>query len=176
MKKYIALLRGINVGGKNLIPMQALITEFEKLGAKDIATYIQSGNVVFSGSASLAKQLPEQLPKAVQAAFGFTPQLLILEPKALAEAVNKNPFSAQDPKALHYYFLAELPKDPNMEGLDTACSASEAYTLDGQICYLSAPDGIGRSKLAAKMEKCLGVPTTARNARTVGKLIQMADD
>ena len=96
----------------------------------------------------------------------------------MEEAIAHNPFpeAEAEPKSLHFYFLADLPKVPNLAAIEQAKAPSEAFQLIGQVFYLHAPDGIGRSKLAASAEKKLGVATTARNWRTVQKLQTMVQE
>lgn len=176
MNTYIALFRGINVGGNNLLPMKALAQTLEGMGFKDIRTYIQSGNVVFRAR----KQAPAKLAKAISAnissEYGFEPRVLILEAADLQAAINQNPFDTEVGKALHCYFLDEKPSKPNLEKINTLRAGSEDFLLKDKVFYLYAPDGVGRSKLAAAVETCLGVPATARNWNTVSKLMAMAQE
>lgn len=91
----------------------------------------------------------------------------------MQDAINNNPYNTENGKALHFFFLESLPKTPDLDGLNAIRSDSEEYKLHNNIFYLYAPDGIGRSKLAAKVEKNLGVALTARNWNTVSKLFEM---
>ena len=173
MNTYIALFRGINVGGNNILPMKPLVELLEKLGCLDVKTYIQSGNVVFNiddpSKASLAKRLSD----SVLEAHGFAPKVLLLTASELSTAISNNPFSAEDGKLLHFFFLNEVPQSPDLEKLETLKLPSEVYELRDNVFYLYAPEGVSRSKLFAKVEKCLGVPATARNWNTVKKLTSM---
>ncbi len=175
MTKWIALLRGINVGGNNMLPMKRLKTDLESLNLKNVQTYIQSGNVVFDASARTPSSLSNKIARLIEKNYGFRPQLLLLEKKHLLKAIRSNPFTTavSDPKTLHFFFLAERPSRPDIKAIDAAKSASEHYKLIDSVFYLHAPDGIARSKLAANAEKYLGVVTTARNYRTVEKLASM---
>lgn len=175
MGTWIGLFRGINVGGNNILPMAQLRSELESLKLKNVRTYIQSGNVVFESNANSASSLAKKLAAQIEKTFGFRPQLLILDGADLQTAIRLNPFpkAVSDPKTLHFFFLAEPATNPDLKALDDAKTASENYTLTDRVLYLHAPDGIGRSRLAAKIEKCLGVVTTARNYRTVDKLQSM---
>ncbi len=177
MNKWVALFRGINVGGNNLLPMKDLVALLEAIGCTEVRTYIQSGNVVFSSSASTAPQLAKSIGKSVLHSHGFEPVVQLLSVEALGNAVRRNPFSEaeENPKTLHVYFLAEKPKFVNQEALNDIKLESESYRLDENLFYLHAPDGIGRSRLAAKAEKLLGVDATARNWRTVRKLLELAE-
>ncbi|MEN8376373.1 MAG: DUF1697 domain-containing protein [Gemmatimonadota bacterium] len=173
----IVLLRGINVGGHGRLPMDELTRILQELGLEDIATYIQSGNAVGRMVGAPSPTLGEDIASAVQERRGFRPQVLVLAVDRLHEAIDANPFpeAAADPKSLHLWFLAEEPSSPDMESLARVASASERFRLAGDVFYLHAPDGVGRSKLAASVEKFLGVAATARNWRTVQKLREMAE-
>ena len=176
MTVYIALFRGINVGGKNLLPMKELVAVLEGLGARDVTTYIQSGNAVFVSSAKDTARLSQSVSREVGKRRGFEPRVLLLTADDLARATRKNPFpeAATNPKALHAGFLASKPVKPNLKALESLRSGSERFRLIDRVFYLHAPDGIGRSKLASNAERLLGVPMTDRNWRTVCRLLEMA--
>jgi len=175
MKTWIALLRGINVGGHNILPMAKLKRDLESLNLKNVRTYIQSGNVVFDSTARTPSSLSRKIARQIEQQYGFRPHLLILSQEDLLAAIEANPFPAavSDPRTLHFFFLAEPASDPNSKALESAKSPTEQYELTDGVFYLYAPDGIGRSRLAANAEKHLGVVTTARNYRTVDKLASM---
>jgi len=174
MKVFTALLRGINVGGKNILPMKELTALLENLGAQNVKTYIQSGNAVFQHENENSLQLSEKIAVGIKEEFGFKPHVVLLGLDELEQAVDANPFpyGEADPKTLHLYFTASAPNDPDLEILENLKSESEMFSLTGKVFYLHAPGGIGRSKLAAKVEKVLGVPVTARNWRTVSKILE----
>lgn len=174
MASYILLLRGINVGGKSSLPMKELITLLEELGCENVATYIQSGNAVLESSEKAAT-LNSKIKTAVKASRGFEPEVLLLTAKELETAIAQNPFSQadDDPKAVHLGFLAAKPNKPNLEKLESLKKESEEFHLIGKVFYLYAPEGVGRSKLAAASEKAIGVAMTDRNWRTVCKLREM---
>ena len=176
MNTWIALLRGINVGGRNRLPMTELVAVLEGIGCEGVKTYIQSGNVVFSRSGFTAPQLAEKIGTAVLNSHGFEPKVCLLTVAELENALAVNPFpGAEDnPKSLHLFFLAETPESPNRESFDAIKADSEDYALVAKVFYLHAPDGIGRSKLAAKAEKLLGVDATGRNWRTATKMLELA--
>ena len=158
------------------MPMKDLAAVLEELGCTDVATYIQSGNVVFEKSGSGAPRLSKRIANAVLKNHGFKPRTLVLTVEEFERAVASNPFpdAEANPKSLHIFFLSEKPTSPEFEMLDDIKSGSESFALIDKAFYFHAPDGIGRSKLAARVEKLLGVDTTARNWRTVSKLIAMA--
>lgn len=176
MQTWIALFRGINVGGNNILPMAQLRSDFESLGYEDVRTYIQSGNVVFPARSGTATSLGKRITKRIEEQHGFRPQLLVLAYDELLAATEANPFpdAVSDPKTLHFYFLAKPAAKADLAALENARSPSEAYVLTDGVFYLHAPDGVGRSRLAASAEKHLGVATTARNFRTVEKVLAMA--
>jgi uncharacterized protein (DUF1697 family) len=177
MKPYIALFRGINVGGRNKLPMRELKEVLNGLGLRNIQTYIQSGNVVFQGGKRNLSELASEISAAIRKSHGFTPSVILLELGAFEKAIASNPYpeAEAEPKTLHLYFLDSLPEDPDLEGLEGLRRENERFALMGKVFYLHAPDGIGRSKLAARVEKSLGVPATARNWRSVCKIMEMAE-
>ena len=176
MSTWIALFRGINVGGKNILPMAKLKEDCAALKFKNVRTYIQSGNVVFESAAKKPEPLRKKIRARVQSQHGFQPQVLLLQADDLEAAIKANPFAAPpDPKSLHFFFLDRPATDADMEKIAATCAATEEFQLTERVFYLHAPDGIGRSKLAANVERHLGVVTTARNYRTVEKLRAMLD-
>lgn len=179
MKTHVALLRGINVGGKNLLPMKELVAILGDLGAQNVKTYIQSGNAVFAWKDRNTSQLANQIRAEIKKRRGFEPHVLLLEFEDLEKVIQQNPFPAEaeaDPKALHAGFLAAAPERPDLKMLESLKSDSERFRLIGRVFYLLAPEGVGRSKLAAKAERLLGVPMTDRNWRTVLTVWKMAQE
>ena len=176
MKTYIALFRGINVGGKHALPMKELIAILEGLGAQTIKTYIQSGNAVFTSQEQHPLQLSQKIRAEIKQRRGFEPHVLLLELTDLERVMKQNPFpeAETDPKALHVSFLLSAPTNPNLKALEGLKKASERFELIDRVFYLHAPEGVGRSKLAATAEKLLGAPMTDRNWRTVCALWDIA--
>ncbi len=176
MATWIALFRGINVGGKHLLPMKDLAATLEELGCSNVKTYIQSGNAVFERSPFKTTQLAEKISKTVLKKHGFEPRVIILALKELKKAASANPFpqAESEPKAVHVLFLTEKPRSPDLDALDRIKAPTESYALVGKFFYLLAPKGIARSKLAARAEKLLGVDATGRNWRTVSKLLELS--
>lgn len=177
VQTHIVLFRGINVGGNNILPMKALVSLLEDLGATQVRTYIQSGNAVFLDDVTDSPEFSRRLSAAIREHHGFEPQVLILSLDALDQALASNPFpeAVADPTNLHLGFLAAAPERPDLEKLAALGKAGERFHLDGRVFYLHAPDGVGRSKLAANAEKLLGVPMTNRNWRTVCKVRELAN-
>ena len=177
MPTWIALLRGINVGGKNKLPMRELVVELQDLGLTDIQTYIQSGNVVFRSRAKKPAPLARRIAAAIEKSHGFRPDLQILSKASFAQAVAANPYPemVSNGKTLHLFFLAGEPETPDLKALETIRLASENWRLIADSFYLHAPEGFGQSRLAARAERLLGVSATVRNWRTVTKIQQMLE-
>lgn len=175
MNTYIALFRGINVGGKNLLPMKDLVAIFKSMNYANIQTYIQSGNVIFQSKDVVSKGCGVEIGKRVFETMGFAPKVLIITAAELQQAFANNPFTPSDGKALHFFFLDSPPLQPDIAKLAAIKTPTEEFKLTDDVFYLYAPGGIGRSKLAAEVEKALGIPVTARNWNTVGKLLLMVE-
>lgn len=175
MKLWVAFFRGINVGGRNILPMKSLVQILEDLGCEQVKTYIQSGNVVFWSQDTASGHLAEKICSTVNAQMSFSPSVKLLSADELMSAIEENPFAdaAADPGRLHIFFLIEEVAQFDEGKLQHLKSATERFVLRDKVFYLHAPDGIGRSKLAAKVENVLGVRTTARNLRTVLKTADM---
>jgi uncharacterized protein (DUF1697 family) len=176
MDTHIALLRGINVSGKNRLPMAVLRTAFESAGCVNVKTYIQSGNVVFNYVPGTVASLHATIADAILQAVGFCPDMIIIDRDQLLAAIQSNPFAdaIDAPASLHFYFLAHSATSPDLLALEQARARSERYQLSDSVFFLHAPDGVARSKLATKVEKLLGVTATARNYRTVTQVAKMA--
>lgn len=170
----IVLFRGVNVGGKNILPMNELVRDLQSLNLEYIKTYIQSGNAIIRSSRKVSATLGAQIATKIENRHGFRPHVLILSLSQLESVIESNPFPEAEPKTLHFFFLASAPAAPDIDSLTGAKSPSERFHLTDHVFYLHAPDGIGRSKLAANAEKFLGVAATARNWRTVQRLLEMA--
>lgn len=176
MNTYIALLRGINVTGRNSLRMAELRSLVEGLGCRDVRTYIQSGNVVLSCPAAVARRLPEGITAAIARARGFEPRVLVISRAELQRAVAGNPFPEADanPRSLHIFFLERKPPRPDLASMEALKTPTERFALDGKAFYLLTPDGFGPSRLAERAERLLGVAATARNWRTARTLLEMA--
>ena len=171
MSTYIALFRGINVGGRNRLAMKDLVAFMQTAGASDVRTYIQSGNVVYRGDAGNAISTTA----LIEEQHGFRPDVIVLGVEAFNHAVKNNPFKEAEGKACHFYFCSQVPESVDENRLVQLCKGSEAYELKGNVFYLHAPEGIGRSKLAAQVERCLGVAGTGRNLNTINQLVALAE-
>lgn len=173
---WIALLRGINVGGHNKLPMKDLRDTLEGAGFGAVQTYIQSGNIVCTSRRTSAAGVAEEIAAVIAAKFAFRPQVFVLDVDRFEAVVAANPFpdATGDPSKLHLFFLDARPADSGIETLRTLQGPQEVFEVVGDVLYLHAPDGIGRSKLAASIGRSLKVGVTARNWRTVDKLRQLA--
>ena len=169
---HAALLRGINVGGKNRVPMKELAAIFESAGAVDVRTYIQSGNVVFAAPAAVVKTLPAAVQKAVKLRFGCEAPVLLRSHDELRKVAAGNPFAGEDAERLMVMFLSGVAK--NVAALDTSRSPPDRFVVRGREIYLHCPNGFGRSKLTNDyFERALGVGASGRNWRTLLTLVEM---
>ena len=175
--RYIALLRGVNVGGRNKLPMADLRAIFTEAGCAAVQTYIQSGNVVFEAAPGLAESLPEIVTAAIQRRFGFESAVVIRTGEELRQVVASNPFDTTgDPRLLHVAFLGEAPSDEAVARLDPERSPQDAFVVRGRHVYLHYPNGVAGSKLTNEyLAAQLGTASTMRNWRTVLTLLEMVE-
>ncbi len=173
---YVALLRGINVGGKHKLPMKELMQIVCDCKCADVRTYIQSGNVVFTAPRAASKKLAGLIAGKIEARYGFSALPILRTREELARAVRSNPFSKSGlpESALYVYFLAEFPSASAVKALDPNRSAPDEFRVNGREIYLHLPSGMGRSKLTnAYFDSKLSTVCTARNWTTVQTLLQM---
>ena len=168
MLQYVALLRGVNVGGKNKLPMAELVTLMEKSGLHNVTSYIQSGNLLFSAEEQYQAQTLETL---IEQAFAFRPLVLLFERGDFEQIVSANLFANEVGNKVHIYFYQQHQVD--LPRLESYLAAGEEYQISDNAFYLFAPAGVGRSKLVANIEKCLACKATGRNLNTVNKLLQL---
>ena len=176
MSTYVALLRGINLAGRNKVPMPALRTLVEGLGYNDVSTYIQSGNLVVATSDS-ASVVGDKVTKAIAKEFGFDVPVLVRTRAQMKKVVEANPFAgkAKDDGDLHVVFLATKPAAGKVKALTGADWGDDEVAVKGKEAYLHLPNGYGRANLNSMVvEKKLGVAATARNWRTTTKLLDLA--
>ena len=176
MATWIALLRGVNVGGHNVIAMKSLRALLDGLGLSDVRSYIQSGNCVFDSVEQDAAVLRDSIANAIEAQFKFRPQVFVLAQRDLATAIHNNPFpqAQTTPQLLHFYFLSDPTAAVDLAELHRVKTQSEQFCVVGQVFYLFTPDGFRNSKVAGKVDRCIGAPVTARNLRTVLKIAELA--
>ncbi len=175
MTTFIALLRGINVGGNNLLPVKDMAAMLVDCGCSDVQTYIQSGNAVMKSDRKAA-QIATDFQSLCQKTKAFTPQTLVLSRIAYEKIARGNPFPEAEstPKALHVFFLLSAPGTVDQSAMQAACNPTERYHLTENALYLHAPDKLTDSLLALKLAKFIKAPMTARNWNTVAKLLEMA--
>ena len=174
---YIALLRGVNVGGKHILPMKDLVALAADCKCREVRTYIQSGNLIFAAPGDVARSFPQKLAKKIQERFGFASPVIVRTPDELAQIVRDNPFlkAGKPEKELHVHFLAELPTAEAIKSLDPDRSPPDAFRVVGRNVYLHTPNGMGRTKLTSTyLDSRLGTVGTARNWATVKKLLELA--
>jgi len=176
---YVALLRGINVGGRTKVAMADLRQLFADLGHADATTYIQSGNVVFRSPVDDVAQLGGDIEGRIARDLGVTVTVLLRTRDELAQVVAANPFlgTGADESKLHVTFLVDAPQDAVAAGLETPAGEPDELSLVGREVFLHCPNGYGRTKVNnAFIERRLGVAATTRNWRTVTKLLDMTGD
>lgn len=174
MMTYIALLRAINVGGNNLIKMADLKQIMAELGYQNVRTYIQSGNVVFETDVTDRLAMADKISMAIEASHGFAPPIFILEKVEFIAALDGQKLEFTEAKYVYFYFLERPALDIKLPEIDALLAEGDAYILTDKVFYLHCPAGVGRSKLAAKLDRLLGVQTTARNLRSVEKILELA--
>jgi len=187
MPTHVALLRGINVGGRNRVTMADLREVVTSLGHTDVATYIQSGNVVFTSKDAHTRALAAALEQAIAGALTVRPRVVVLSRNELAQVIADNPFPDEtNPKCLHAAFRSEEPGPGEVTAVAAALqrarekgSRDEAQVV-GRTLFLRTPDGLGRSELAAQLARAGGAladlaSATTRNWATVHKLLALCD-
>ncbi len=173
---YLALLRGINVGGKNKLLMRDLSAMFSNVGCEDVSTYIQSGNVVFRASPALSEGIPGLIAGQIAKSFGYRTPVVLRTAAQLDDVLNNNPFLGPEAveESLHVLFLADLPAPDRVGGLDHHRSAPDTFIVRGREVYLHLPNGVARSKLTNDyFDSRLATTSTGRNWRTATKLLEM---
>jgi uncharacterized protein (DUF1697 family) len=175
-RTHVALLRAINVGGRNALPMKDLARLCEDAGCRDVVTYIQSGNVAFHAPAALAKKLPATLARAIEAHAKIAVPVIVRDAAALTAVARENPFlkAGADPSELHVGFLADAPPAERVAALDPRRSPPDEFVVRGAEIYFRFPRGVGRSKLSVTyFDGKLATTTTLRNWRTLGALLDL---
>ncbi len=177
MTAFVSLFRGINVGGHQAVRMDELKDLYESLGFKDVATYIQSGNVVFTNDDADVARLRRHIEDGFAQKFGFHVEVIVRTSAELREIIENNPFQSQQSKESKWVvvmFLAARPDDTAQEDLLKTYVGPEEIFIIGKEMYIYYPNGIGRSKLShGLIEKKLKTVGTARNWNTVLQLQKM---
>jgi uncharacterized protein (DUF1697 family) len=175
-EKYAALLRGINLGGKNRLPMKDLAAMFVRAGCGDVKTYIQSGNVVFSAAASLTQRIPSLIAAQIEKKFKLEVPVLVRSHAELTIVARSNPFLTPDQaiERLMVMFLATSPAPSAVTSLDPARSLPDEFAVRGREIYMRCPNGFAKTKLNnAYFDSKLATTSTGRNWRTVLTLLEM---
>jgi uncharacterized protein (DUF1697 family) len=175
---HVALLRGINVGGKNRLPMAELVAMFERAGCSGVRTYIQSGNVVFDAPARVAEQVSSRVSAAIEKQLGLRVPVVLRTAEELRAVAAKNPFLAagEDAARLHVAFLAALPSAAAGAALDPERSPPDRFALARRDLYLCCPNGMGRTRFTNDyLDRTLGTVSTVRNWNTVLALCELAE-
>jgi uncharacterized protein (DUF1697 family) len=157
--------------------MKNLVAMFDGLGCESVATYIQSGNVVFAAPARLARRIPGLIEAAIDKEFGFEVPVIVRSAGELRDTVRRNPFpkNGAEPASLHVAFLRDHPAAERVKMLDPDRSPPDAFALRDRDLYLYCPKGYGRSKLTnAYFDTRLATISTVRNWRTVLTLCELA--
>ena len=191
MASHVALLRGINVGGRNKVPMADLREVVASLGHTGVSTYIQSGNVLFSTEDTDNAKLATALESAIEDRFGIWSSVVVLSRDELAQVLAANPYPDEpNPRMVHVVFLNAQPPADLLGRLSAAESAVAAkgsrdtVQAAGQVLFLHTPDGFGTSELAQTVFKIItppakgtkhGLAATARNWATATKLLSLCD-
>jgi uncharacterized protein (DUF1697 family) len=183
MTRYVALLRGINVGGRNKVAMAELRQVAESLGHTEVATYIQSGNLLFTSTGDSAIGLADALEQEIARSLAVRPAVVVLSRADLAQAIADNPFPGEsNPKALHAVFHRDPITDERIAAVAAAEERAQAKgcrdeaAVVGRTLFMRTPDGLGRSELAAQLARSVTkTEGTARNWATVNRLLEMLE-
>lgn len=173
--RHVALLRGVNVGGKNKLSMKDLAQLFDDLGFQGATTYIQSGNVVFGSDESDPVKIGRAIEEGINAYFGCEAVAIIRNERQLQALMRTNPFLEGGViGTLHVTFLAGKTSAEQVKAITPVSTGSDAYAIVGQHVFLRCPHGYGRTKLNNSFwEKRLEMPATTRNWRTTVQLLEM---
>lgn len=175
MKSYIAFLRGINVGGQKKIIMADLKRVLEQNGFQNVQTYIQSGNLVFKSDEIDLGKLQDAIGKTILSAFGFNVPVLVLTLEDLEKILKENPFTDEpDKKSLYYVLLKTKPDSDLVDEFNQVKFENEDFVITDYCVYLCCKAGYGKAKLSNNLiERKLKVEATARNLRTMQKMVEM---
>ena len=180
MKTYIALLRGINVSGKNSLKMVDLKQLFMDLKFHNVLTYIQSGNVLFQSNKTDCRNIEIQITKAIAQQFNYSINVLVINKQTLEAIFQQNPFKqrpAIDISKLHVTLLNNQPDSKNITQLENLqLTNNDEYQILGKSIYLYCPNGYGKTKLTNNFfEKKIKTSATTRNWKTITKLLELSN-
>ena len=178
MKTYIALLRGINVGGHKKIKMADLRLLLEGLGYKDVMTYIQSGNVIFNSLEEDRDKLENQISEAIKDHYGFEVPVLVKTRTEIKKILDSNPYNDPEDLAsnkIYFILLQELPQKEDIETTSTIVFENEKFIITPECVFIRYDLGAGKAKCGINFfESKLKVATTSRNYRTMMKLLELS--
>lgn len=178
MARYVALLRGVNLGARNRVAMPALREALEEAGFEVVRTYVQSGNIVLSSRAK-PETVRRKVERVIAERFGLEIAVVVRTRAELAAVVKRNPLGkvATEPKRYQVSFLSGKLSAKVVRELEETAAADERVVVSGREVYAWHPKGVARSKLWAKLAgKTLGVTATSRNWTTVEALLEFSDD
>ncbi len=179
MNTYVAILRGINVGGKRMIKMDALKQLFASLGFQNVETYIQSGNVFFQSKKTSEEKLAATIAKEIKSVFTFDVPTIVKNIDELKQIIANNPFTKDNKKLtefLHVTFLATAPVKANVDSNAKLHFADDAFAIIDNAVYLYCPNSYSSSKLTnGFFENKLKVIATTRNWKTCNELVSIAE-
>jgi uncharacterized protein (DUF1697 family) len=180
MHSYVALLRGINVGGQKKIRMQELRDLCESISLEDVATYVQSGNLIFSSTDTDPASIASSIERAVRDRFGFEVPVFVRTRAELEEVAGSNPFAAEqdiDENTLAVVFLADRPTPTSLENIKPSAPTGDRFEVAGRHIYLHCPGGFARTKLSNNFfENRMKLVATTRNWKTVNALGGMLNE
>ncbi|HEX3900814.1 MAG TPA: DUF1697 domain-containing protein [Mycobacteriales bacterium] len=174
--RYVAWLHAVNVGGRNKVPMAWLRDASTAAGFRDVATYVQSGNLVVTADTNKAKDVREQVAGLIRDGLGLDVEVSVRSSADLEKVIARNPMAehVDEPAKLHVSFLTGKPDLAGATAIDAEKYEPDRFVIDGEHLYLWFPGGAGRSKLAAlPWRKRIGVAGTARNWRTVLAVLEL---
>ena len=180
MKTYIALLRGINVSGHNIIKMNELKQLFSSLGFKNSTSYIQSGNVVFQSELVDISAIKQLIIDAINRKFSYSIKILVLTKNQLSTIFKANPFLERENIDIKKLHVTILDKQPDIEGIvyieGLTASSDDKFKIVDKSVYVYCPNGQARTKLTNNLfEKKLKTDATSRNWKTISKLIELSN-
>ena len=178
MTKYIAMLRGINVSGQKKIKMSDLALIMEKVGLKNVQTYIQSGNIIFDYKPANPEKIADIISKCIKGKYEFDVPAIVITPSDIQNVIENNPWKDEDKKdteRIYVTFLSANPSRENLSKLSTVQYDNEEFIINKNIVYFYAGSGYGRAKMNNNFfEKKLNVFATTRNWRTILKLSDLS--
>lgn len=172
MSTSVAFLRAVNVGGRS-VPMTELRALFERLGAREVRTYIQSGNVIYEPPKRVPANFVERVERALVEDFGLESAVVIRSSEEMRRVTSSIPFPKSAHRAVHVGFFKSLPSAAEVRAIEPFDAGEERAVMAGRECFLYLPNGVGRAKLPNKVNR-LSTPVTIRNLRTVTAIEELA--